>query len=420
MHEVILFYKGLDVPTRQILDSKGTIPTIKDADAKVAIQEIVDHFQKWHNETSTRARSTETSNGLAAIQAEPNNLGRVIRKMNEKVYATQVGYESCGRPHYTKDRPFKEEEKAFEEAYYTQFGVPFPQGGRYRTAAPGFYQRDSGNPLYQEQRKTMKESLSKFMAESTKRHDENSNLIKEIQAAMDAVIRNQGALIKNLEIQIRKMSKVLQDKGSRSLPSSTKTNPRDHALADLGAEISVMPLTTFTNLDLGELAPTKLTVDLADRTIKHPIVPLILKRPFLSTSHAKIDVFKRKITLRVRDDKITFKSVKPASSLIKRVYVLGLRERMDLDLEARLMGEELILNRSLDPEFRDFIELNDLNEPLELRRNQINYLGPTSDEREIIDEPMKNIVKTRNENEKIERINEYPSIYDYDRKIHVD
>nr|GEY20968.1 hypothetical protein [Tanacetum cinerariifolium] len=45
-----------------------------------------------------------------------------------------------------------------------------------------------------------------------------------------------------------------------------------------------------------------------------------------------------------------------------------------LDLEARLVGEALILNRSLDPEFGDFIKLNNLNEPLELRRNQVSDL----------------------------------------------
>ncbi|GKC42853.1 hypothetical protein Tco_1060575 [Tanacetum coccineum] len=41
--EVILFYKGLDVPNRQILDSKGAIPSMNAADAKKAIQEMVDH-----------------------------------------------------------------------------------------------------------------------------------------------------------------------------------------------------------------------------------------------------------------------------------------------------------------------------------------------------------------------------------------
>ncbi|GJV75089.1 hypothetical protein Tco_1506673 [Tanacetum coccineum] len=99
-------------------------------------------------------------------------------------------------------------------------------------------------------------------------------------------------------------------------------------------------------------------------------VPLILGRPFLSTTRAKIDVYKRKITLRIGEERIIFKSVKPASSLIKRVYMLSLRERMELDLEARLMGETLVINRSLDPLNGDYIELNDLNEPFELRRNQ--------------------------------------------------
>ncbi|GKF71375.1 hypothetical protein Tco_0207489 [Tanacetum coccineum] len=55
----------------------------------------------------------------------------------------------------------------------------------------------------------MVESLSKFMAKSAKRHEENSNLIKEIRASTDAAIRNQGASIKALEIQIRQMSKSI-------------------------------------------------------------------------------------------------------------------------------------------------------------------------------------------------------------------
>ncbi|GKB06230.1 retrovirus-related pol polyprotein from transposon TNT 1-94 [Tanacetum coccineum] len=75
MQEVILFYNGLDVPTRQILDSRVVVPTKIAADAKTAIQEMAEYSQKWHNGTS-RGRSTETSDGLAAIQAQLNNLGR--------------------------------------------------------------------------------------------------------------------------------------------------------------------------------------------------------------------------------------------------------------------------------------------------------------------------------------------------------
>ncbi|GKF43502.1 hypothetical protein Tco_0130054, partial [Tanacetum coccineum] len=77
--EVILFYNGLDILTRKILDSRGSIPTMTAEDAKKAIQEMVEYSQKWHNGTS-RGRNTEISDGLAAIQAQLNNLGREIKR----------------------------------------------------------------------------------------------------------------------------------------------------------------------------------------------------------------------------------------------------------------------------------------------------------------------------------------------------
>ncbi|GKE64648.1 hypothetical protein Tco_1518809 [Tanacetum coccineum] len=116
-----------------------------------------------------------------------------------------------------------------------------------------------------------------------------------------------------------------KDPGSFTLPFFFNNLCFDNALVDLGANVSVMPLSTYLNLGLGELAHTKLTVELADKTVKYPNgiaknvlvgigkfvfpvdfiildipedikVPLILERPFLSTARAKIDVFKRKIT----------------------------------------------------------------------------------------------------------------------------
>ncbi|GKE06920.1 hypothetical protein Tco_1398938, partial [Tanacetum coccineum] len=72
----------------------GAMPTKTAADAKVAIQEMAEYSQKWHNGTS-KARSTETLNGLAVIQAQLNNLGIEIKKVNEKVYAAQVGCEQA-------------------------------------------------------------------------------------------------------------------------------------------------------------------------------------------------------------------------------------------------------------------------------------------------------------------------------------
>ncbi|GJV33336.1 lysophospholipid acyltransferase 1-like protein [Tanacetum coccineum] len=185
-----------------------------------------------------------------------------------------------------------------------------------------------------------------------------------------------------------------KDPWSFTIPCYINNSCFEKALADLGASVSVMPYSTFTNLGLGELTPTKLIIELAYRTIKRPKgmaenvlvgidkfvflvdfvvldmpedikVLLILGRPFLSTAHAKIDV-------------------------------------------------------SLDSTYGDYIELNDLNEPLEFRRNQVEDLGPMIEEGEVIDEPMKAIVETRNNNEEIEGIDEYPSFCDFNRKIHID
>ncbi|GKE45942.1 hypothetical protein Tco_1473226, partial [Tanacetum coccineum] len=148
-------------------------------------------------------------------------------------------------------------------------------------------------------------------------------MIKEIRASTNAAVRNQGASIKTLEIQIRQISKVIQERGFGSLPSSTEANPRDH----------VKSISTTAEADsnlICRIGSPHYVVSTSQMTIPFPSrlndyyyfiildmpedvnVPLILGRPFLSIADAKIDVFKRKITLRVGDEKIIFKSVKPA------------------------------------------------------------------------------------------------------------
>ncbi|GJY58727.1 retrovirus-related pol polyprotein from transposon TNT 1-94 [Tanacetum coccineum] len=212
----------------------------------------------------------------------------------------------------------------------------------------------------------------------------------------------------------KSIPKKEKDPWSFTLPYFTNNVCFDNALDDLGASVSVMPLSTYLNLRLCELAHTKLTIELADRTVKYPKgivenvlvrvgkfvflvnfiildmpedikVPLILERPFLSTARAKID----------------------------RVYMLSLRERMELYLEARLIGETLVLNRSLDPLFRDYIELNDLNVPIELRRDHVNDLMATIEEGEVIEE-----FRARNDSRMVNKIYRYPSDFDPDKKIH--
>ncbi|GJZ27956.1 hypothetical protein Tco_0572603, partial [Tanacetum coccineum] len=57
---------------------------------------------------------------------------------------------------------------------------------------------------------------------------------------------------------------------------------------------------------------------------------------------------------------------------------------------------------------------------LEARRYQVEDLEPTIEEGEVIYEPIKGIVKTRNDVDEITNgIKDYPSFCDHDRKIHV-
>lgn len=44
----------------------------------------------------------------------------------------------------------------------------------------------------------------------------------------------------------------------------------NNALADLGASVSVMSFKTFATLGLGKLIPTKLLIELADKSVKRP------------------------------------------------------------------------------------------------------------------------------------------------------
>ena len=107
------------------------------------------------------------------------------------------------------------------------------------------------------------------------------------------------------------------------------------ALYDSGASINLMPLSVAKRLSLGELTPTAMTLQMADKTLAHPEgiledvlikvgkfvflvdfvvinieedkqVPLLLGRPFLATGVALIDVKKGELTLRVGDEAVHF------------------------------------------------------------------------------------------------------------------
>nr|GEV54048.1 reverse transcriptase domain-containing protein [Tanacetum cinerariifolium] len=126
-------------------------------------------------------------------------------------------------------------------------------------------------------------------------------------------------------VLLKKLPEKLGDPGKFLIPS----------LADLDASINIMPLSVSNKLSLLDLSPTCMTLELFDRLISRPVgvaedvfvkvgtfyfptdfvvvdfdvdprVPLILKRYFLKTGRALIDVFEGELTLRVGKEAITF------------------------------------------------------------------------------------------------------------------
>nr|GEY55340.1 reverse transcriptase domain-containing protein [Tanacetum cinerariifolium] len=128
-------------------------------------------------------------------------------------------------------------------------------------------------------------------------------------------------------VVLKKLPEKLGDPGRFLIPCDFLKFDNCLALANLGASINLMPLSIWKKLKLPMLNDTKMVLELADRTISKstgvdenvfvkvgkfyfpadfvvldfiadPRVPLILGRPFLSTTHAIINVHEREIIIR--------------------------------------------------------------------------------------------------------------------------
>ncbi|XP_038890428.1 uncharacterized protein LOC120079986 [Benincasa hispida] len=131
------------------------------------------------------------------------------------------------------------------------------------------------------------------------------------------------------------LPKKQKDPGSFTVSCLIEELDVGHALWDLEANINLMPLSIFKKLRIGEVQPTSVTLQLANRTIKYPEgkiedvlvkvdnfifpanfiildyeadkeVPIILGRPFLATGKVLIDVHKRELTMRVENQEVKF------------------------------------------------------------------------------------------------------------------
>nr|GEX32956.1 reverse transcriptase domain-containing protein [Tanacetum cinerariifolium] len=134
---------------------------------------------------------------------------------------------------------------------------------------------------------------------------------------------------------LNKLPKKLRDPGKFLIPCEFPGMYECLALVDLGASINLMSLSVWKGLSLPELTLTCMTLELADRTESKPVgiakdvrvkvgmfqfsadfvvvdfepdprVPLIFGRCFLKTGRTLTDVYKGELTLRIRNEAITY------------------------------------------------------------------------------------------------------------------
>ncbi|GJU09517.1 reverse transcriptase domain-containing protein [Tanacetum coccineum] len=87
---------------------------------------------------------------------------------------------------------------------------------------------------------------------------ENAALLVKLSEECSAIIQK-GLLLKG-------------DRGSFTLPCLIRPLAVKNALADLGASINLMPYSLFRKLEIYELKPTKMSIQLADHSLKYLIV----------------------------------------------------------------------------------------------------------------------------------------------------
>ena len=179
----------------------------------------------------------------------------------------------------------------------------------------------------------------------------------------------------------KNLPEKMKDPGSFTIPCTIGGFEIKKALCDSGASINLMPLSVARKLSLGELTPTTVTLQIADRTMAKPEgviedvlvkvgkfvfpvdfiildieedsqVPLLLGRPFLATGAALIDIQKGVLTLRVGEEATDFNLLQSLKNL-------------DTDREDYKLVDDVYLNNS-DCYY-------DCNAQLPINENEMNF-----------------------------------------------
>nr|GEU70970.1 hypothetical protein [Tanacetum cinerariifolium] len=236
-------------------------------------------------------------------------------------------------------------------------------------------------------------------------------------------------------VVLKKLPEKLGDPGRFLIPCDFLEFDNCLALADLGACINLMSLSIWKKLKLPTLNDTKMVLKLADRTILKPTsvaenvfvkvvkfyfpadfvvldfivdprVPLILGRPFLSTAHAIINVYERKIIIRQDQQSLTIQCGDISSiKKVKQINKIDFINAGGIDFESEEI--ENFLNDDSIPFGVEDSPFHMDEDILFLEKSSTKNLIPIPHECEVVSENGSESIEPVNDNSSCDYLDEF-------------
>ncbi|KAG8476549.1 hypothetical protein CXB51_033524 [Gossypium anomalum] len=402
--QVQTFYNGVNPSTRQMIDAAadGTINNKTPEDAYEFIEDMSLNNYQWQ---VMRTKPTKIAGvyNIDSVTMLSNQVELLNKKIDGLFGSTQVHpamrCDSSGggvpieyppfnptteeeQVNYMGNNNFRSQNNPYSNTYNAGWKnhPNFFWGGQ-QNQRPQNPQNFQQPPYQQEKKPNLEEMLSKFISTEPEPKQENVESKGDGEISHDKTMPNSAKFLKELLTNKRKLdatlhaelntvcsailknklSNKLKDSGSFTISCLIGSLTVNNALADLGTTINVMPYKMFKRLGLGKPKQTRMSIQLADKTVRfhkgiiedvlvkidkfiYPVdfvvldmdedneVPLILGRLFLATAKTIINVGTGELTLRAGDDAITLQardSVKPYKTQEDAIKPVGDKVLLD-------------------------------------------------------------------------------------------
>ncbi|GJW44874.1 reverse transcriptase domain-containing protein [Tanacetum coccineum] len=317
--QIDTFYNGLTLSHRDTINAT-TGGTFMQKTPKECY-ELIENMTAHHNHWDTSATRDETSRNISSTTStESPEVVRQLELMNknflemmrqiQSIKSVSPKFETCGGPHSFTECP----------------------------AIDGYTQEAAYATTVECETEATKEKVQSTSLESTA-HVQPPVFQDPI---LEPKVAPKPSLKPSIPYPSRLNDQKLHEKANNQMLKFIQIFQRLHFDISFTDALLYMPkfASTFKSLlkncSLSELTSTRMTLELADRSVDHPKgvakdvfvkvgkfyfqvdfvvvdydvdprVPLILGRPYLRTARALIDVYGEELTIRVDDEAITFK-----------------------------------------------------------------------------------------------------------------